>query len=61
VIERYRRPDVGHLEGEITVEDPAILAKPWTFKRVAELAPTEEIREFMCNENNMDLPHLVGK
>jgi hypothetical protein len=59
IVERYRRPDLGHLEAEITVEDPAVLAKPWTFKRVSELAPTEEIREFMCNENNIDLQHLV--
>jgi hypothetical protein len=61
VIERYRRPDLGHLEAEITVEDPGVLARPYTFKRVAELAPTEEIREFICNENNSDLQHLVGK
>src|ERR1039458_3445971 len=27
VIERYTRPDLGHLETEITVEDPAILAR----------------------------------
>ena len=61
VIERYRRPDLGHLEAEITVEDPAVLAKPWIFKRVSDLAPAEEIREFICNENNVDLPHLFGK
>jgi len=61
VIERYKRPDMGHLETEITVEDPGILAKPWTFKRVSELAPTEEIYEFICPENNRDASHLVGK
>ena len=61
VIERYRRPDLGHLETDVTVEDPGILAKPWTFKRVSDLAAKEEIREFVCNENNPDLPHMVGK
>ncbi|MBV9401658.1 MAG: carboxypeptidase regulatory-like domain-containing protein [Bryobacterales bacterium] len=61
VIERYRRPDLGHLEAEVTVEDPGVLAKPWTFKRVAELAPSEEIYEFVCTENNVDVPHMVGK
>ncbi len=61
VIERYRRPDMGHLETEITVEDPGALAKPYTLKRVSELAPTEEIYEFICPENNRDVPHLVGK
>jgi hypothetical protein len=61
IVERYRRPDLGHLEDEITVEDPGVLAKPWTMKRVAELAPSEEIYEFVCTENNVDVPHMVGK
>ena len=61
VIERYRRVDLGHLETEVTVEDPGVLAKPWTMKRVSELAPGEEIREFMCAENNKDVEHLIGR
>jgi hypothetical protein len=61
VVERYRRPDLGHLEAEITVDDPGVLARPWTFKRVSDLGPREEIREFICNEANTDGPHLVGK
>jgi hypothetical protein len=60
IVERYRRPDLGHLEAEITVEDPGVLAKPWTLKRVSDLA-NEEIREFMCAENNKDIPHMLGK
>jgi hypothetical protein len=61
VVERYRRVDLGHLETETTVEDPGVLAKPWTMKRVSDLAPGEEIREFVCSENNRDLEHLVGR
>jgi hypothetical protein len=61
VIERYHRIDLGHLETEVTVEDPGVLAKPWTMKRVSDLAPGEEIREFICTENNRDLDHLVGR
>jgi hypothetical protein len=60
IIERYHRPDAGHLEIEITVDDPGVLAKTWTQKRVADLAH-EEIFEFICTENNRDLEHLVGK
>jgi hypothetical protein len=60
IIERYHRPDLGHLEIEITVEDPGVLAKPWTQKRVTDLA-NEEIFEFICTENNRDVDHLVGK
>jgi hypothetical protein len=54
IIERYHRPDLGHLEIEITVDDPGVLAKPWTQKRVADLAH-EEIFEFICTENNRDV------
>ncbi len=61
ITERYRRPDLGHLETEVTVEDPGVLAKPWTMKKVADLAPGEEIREFICAENNRDVEHLVGR
>jgi len=58
VIERYKRPDLGHMEVEITVDDPGTLAKPWIMKRAADLAPTEEIYEFICGENNVDIPHF---
>ena len=61
VVERYRRPDLGHLEIETTVEDPGVAAKPYTTKRVADLAPDQEIHEYICNENNQDVEHLVGK
>jgi hypothetical protein len=60
IIERYRRPDLGHLEIEVTVDDPGVLAKPWTQKRAAELAQ-EEIFEYICQENNRDTRHLVGR
>ncbi len=57
IIERYHRPDAGHLEIEITVDDPGVLAKPWTQKRVTDLA-NEEIFEFICTENNRDVQHF---
>jgi hypothetical protein len=60
IIERYHRADLGHLEIEITVDDPGVLAKPFTVKRVADLAH-DEIFEFICTENNRDVEHLVGK
>ena len=60
IIERYHRRDLGHLEIEITVDDPGVLTQPWTQKRVADLAH-EEIFEFICAENNRDVKHMVGK
>ena len=52
VVERYRRPDLGHLELEITIDDPGAYSKPWKMRRSLMLAPDEEIREYICNENH---------
>jgi hypothetical protein len=61
VVTRLRRPDLAHLEADVTFDDPRSFAKPWTLKTVSELAPGEEVEEWICNENNRDADHLVGK
>src|SRR5437879_2820206 len=62
ITERWRRPDLGHLEVEFTIDDPSSYVKPWTIKRISDLAPKgEEVAEYVCTENNKDVPHLVGK
>ncbi len=62
VTERIRRPDLGHREIEITIDDPGAYLRPWTIKKVSQLAPPgEDIIESICTENNRDLEHLVGK
>ncbi len=61
VTERFRRPDLGHLEIDFTIEDPGAYAKPWIIKRVADLDPDDEIGEYVCAEGERDAGHLVGK
>ena len=61
VTERYRRRDFGHLEVQITIDDPKAYTKPWTVTEVLHLLPDTELLEYVCNENNKDLRHLVGK
>lgn len=61
VIERFRRPDLGHLEIEFTIDDPAAYAKPWIMKRVSDLDTKDEVGEYVCTENNKDVEHMVGK
>ena len=60
VTERLRRPDLGHLEIEFTIDDPGAYKKPWTIKRVADLDPGDEVGEYVC-ENNKDPEHMLGK
>jgi hypothetical protein len=62
ITERFRRPDLGHLEVEMTFDDPGTFKLPWKMKRVSSLAPNDyEVLEYVCNENNRDIGHLVGK
>ncbi len=61
LIERFRRVDRGHLEVEMLIDDPGTFARPWTLKGVYDAAPEEELREFICDENNTDVNHMVGK
>jgi hypothetical protein len=58
VTERYRRAELAHLEREVTVEDPGTFAKPWKTRAVWDLDLNEEIHEYICNENETDIPHL---
>ena len=60
VMTRYRRPDLGHLDIEATVEDVRTFSKPWKIHVVWELVPDDEIQEFVC-ENNRDPLHLADK
>jgi hypothetical protein len=52
VIERYRRIDLGRLSVEITIDDPGAYTRPWKVRRLLQLAPGEEILEYLCNENH---------
>jgi len=59
--ERFRRSDFGHLELEVTLQDPAVYAKPWTVAISSLLAPDTDLIEAVCNENHKSLDHWVGK
>jgi hypothetical protein len=61
VTERFRRKDFGHMDIEITVNDPKAYTKPWTVKLPFTLLPDTELLEYICSENNKDVEHLVGK
>lgn len=54
VIERYSRPDMGHINYEITIDDPVTYTRPWKNTRVFTLRPDWEIMEYSCEENNKD-------
>lgn len=51
VVERYRRRDLGHLDVEVTFEDPGTFVTPWRMHMVWELVPGEELQEYLCENN----------
>jgi len=61
VIEKYRRKDFGHMDVEITIDDPKAYTRPWTVHENPELQPDTELIEYICEENNRDVGHFVGK
>ena len=60
IIERFRRRDFGHLEIQYTIDDPKVYVKPWTVKQEHHLTPDTELMEYICNENEKDLKHMVS-
>ena len=52
VRERYRRPDFGHLQVEVTFTDPAAYAKPWGFTANMALAADTEMLESVCERTS---------
>jgi hypothetical protein len=60
ITERFRRPDFGHLEMEVTIDDPKTYTRPWGAKETFNYFPDTEMLENVC-ENEKDLTHLVGK
>jgi hypothetical protein len=61
ITERYRRPDFGHLEIEVTIDDPKAYTKPWTVVVHQHILADTDIIEFVCQENEQDAPHLSAK
>ena len=59
--EKFRRPNYGTLEIQLTVDDPKAYTKPWTIQLTQSIALNTELLDYICLENEKDAPHLVGK
>lgn len=56
--ERYRRRDFGHLDVEMTIDDPKMYPRPFTIKVTHLLVPDSDIPEYFCAENEKDRGHM---
>jgi hypothetical protein len=59
--ERFRRVDYGHLQIEVTVDDPKAYTKPWTVKLKQSIVLNTELLDYICLENEKDISHFTGK
>lgn len=57
VIERFRRTDAGHLEVEITIDDPGAYTRPITYTPTYTLQPDDDLLEYFCAENEKSSEH----
>jgi hypothetical protein len=58
VREQMRRPDFGHLEIEVTVDDPKAYTRPWTVMIKERLVVDTELIDEICLENERSLQHM---
>jgi hypothetical protein len=59
ITERYRRRDFGHMDLEITIDDPKTFTKPFSLRLPKTLAPDTDLIESIC-ENDRSVPHMLG-
>ncbi len=59
--ERYHRRDFGHMDVEMTFDDPEMYTKPFTVKVTFLLQPDSDIFEYFCDENEKDSAHAAPK
>jgi hypothetical protein len=57
ITERFRRRDYGHLDYQMTFDDPTYYTKPFTITIPHDLMPDTDIFEMFC-ENEKDRVHL---
>jgi hypothetical protein len=59
LVERWTRPDLGHLHLEEMIYDPKDYTEPVHYQRTWFLGkPGTELKEYSCSEDNVDAPHL---
>ena len=60
VTERFRRGDFGHMQVQVTFDDPETLTKPLNFSLAVHYTADSDMLENVCGENNKDRPHMVA-
>jgi hypothetical protein len=58
IVERFTRRDFGHMEVQMTFDDPGAYTKPFSIRFTQTLTPDTDVIEYICAENERDRQHL---
>jgi hypothetical protein len=59
ITERFHRRDFGHMDLDVTIDDPKAFTRPFSLKIPKTLAPDTELLETVC-ENDRSVRHMLG-
>jgi hypothetical protein len=59
ITERFRRRDFGHMDLEMTIDDPKTFTRPFSLRILKTLMPDTDLLESVC-ENDTSIPHMLG-
>lgn len=59
ITERFHRRDFGHMDLEMTINDPKTFTRPFSFRIDKTLTPDTDLLESIC-ENDRSVPHMLG-
>jgi hypothetical protein len=57
LVERFRRRDAGHLDIEVTIDDPGAYTRPITYTIATTAIPDDELLEYFCTDNEQSSAH----
>ena len=60
ITERFQRPDFGHLQIDVTIDDPKVYSKPWNVRVNQVYAADTDLLEYICLENEKDIKHMAA-
>jgi len=59
VTERFHRRDLGHMDLDITIDDPKTFTRPFSLSMPQHLTPDTDLIESVC-ENDRSVTHMLG-
>ncbi len=60
VTERFRRADFGHMQYQITYDDPEVLTRPLRISLAVNYAADTDLLENVCNESDRNKTHMIS-